>query len=56
MSSVDRSWGQWASDVASRAGELAESAAETTEAALKDAYEDSPVEVAVDYWATHSPE
>ncbi|MEO0461399.1 MAG: hypothetical protein AAF219_11195 [Myxococcota bacterium] len=56
MSSVGRSWGQWASDVASRAGELAESAAETTEAALKDAYEDSPVEVAVDYWATHSPE
>ena len=56
MSSVDRSWGQWASDVASRAGELAESAAATTEEALKDAYEDSPVEVAVDYWATRSPE
>ncbi|MEL6340956.1 MAG: hypothetical protein AAFQ65_13685 [Myxococcota bacterium] len=56
MSSVGRSWGEWASDVASRAGELVESAAETTEEALQDAYEGSPVEVAVDYWATHSPE
>ncbi|MEO0461271.1 MAG: hypothetical protein AAF219_10540 [Myxococcota bacterium] len=56
MSSVGRSWGEWASDVASRAGELVESAAATTEEALHDAYEGSPVEVAVDYWATHSPE
>ncbi|MEL6195556.1 MAG: hypothetical protein AAFZ38_01335 [Myxococcota bacterium] len=56
MSSVGRSWGEWASDVASRAGELVESAAATTEEALQDAYEGSAVEVAVDYWATHSPE
>ncbi|MEM6559776.1 MAG: DUF6883 domain-containing protein [Myxococcota bacterium] len=55
MSNVGTSWGQWASDVASRAGEVAQSAVDSTEEAFKEAYEDSPVEVAVDYWATHSP-
>ncbi|MEO1481278.1 MAG: hypothetical protein AAFU77_04180 [Myxococcota bacterium] len=56
MTSVSRTWSQWAGEVANRAGEIAGAATEAATEAVKDAYEDSPVDVAVDYWATRTPE